>query len=69
MAREGVPHVWFVDPKRQTLEVFALRGSSLVTQAIYRGQERVRVEPFDAIEIELSVLWGERPAPSGAPDK
>jgi Uma2 family endonuclease len=62
-AREGVPHVWFVDPKRQTLEVFALRGSRLVTQRTYRAREKVRVEPFDAVEIELAFLWGERPEP------
>jgi Uma2 family endonuclease len=60
-AREGVPHVWFVEPKRQTLEVFVLRGANLVTQATYRGRERVRVEPFEVVEIELAVLWGERP--------
>ena len=63
-ARERVPHVWFVDARRQTLEVLTLRGSSLVTQATYRAHERVRVEPFDAIEIELAFLWGERPEPS-----
>jgi Uma2 family endonuclease len=63
-ARERVPHVWFVDPKRQTLEVLTLSGSRLVTQATYRGQERVRAEPFEAIEIELAFLWGERPEPS-----
>jgi Uma2 family endonuclease len=56
-AREGVPHVWFVDPKRQTLEVFALRGSSLVTQATYRAEEKVHLEPFEAVELELSFLW------------
>jgi Uma2 family endonuclease len=64
-AREGVPHVWLVDPKRQTLEVFVLRGTSLVTQATYRAHERIRVEPFEAIEIELAFLWGDRPDASG----
>jgi Uma2 family endonuclease len=65
-AREGVPHVWFVDPKRQTLEVLALKGSNFVTQATYHARDRVRVEPFDAVEIELAVLWGERPEPLGS---
>jgi Uma2 family endonuclease len=63
-ARERVPHVWFVDPKRQTLEVFAFRGSTLVTQATYRSRERVRIEPFEAVEINLAFLWGERPEPT-----
>ena len=51
-------------PRRKTLEVLALRGSSLVTQATYRGHDRVRAEPFDAIEIELAFLWGEEPESS-----
>jgi Uma2 family endonuclease len=63
-ARERVPHVWFVDPKRQTLEVLRLRGSSLVTEATYHARERVRIEPFDAVEINMAFLWGERPTPA-----
>jgi Uma2 family endonuclease len=62
-ARERVPHVWLVDARRQTLEVLTLRGPSLVTQATYRAHERVHVEPFDAVEIDLVFLWGERPQP------
>ena len=68
-AREGVPHVWFVDPKRQTLEVFKLHGANLVTQATYRASERVRVEPFDAVELELAFLWGEPSKRSGSPEE
>jgi Uma2 family endonuclease len=60
-AREGVPHVWFVHPKRQTLEVFGLRGSSLVTQATYRAHEKIRLAPFEAVEIDLSFLWEKQP--------
>jgi Uma2 family endonuclease len=62
--RERVPYVWFVDPKRQTLEVLALRGSSLVTRATYSGDDKVRAEPFEAVEIELAALWGDAPIPS-----
>jgi Uma2 family endonuclease len=68
-ANERVPHAWLVDPGRKTLEVLALRESSLVTQATYRGHDRARAEPFDAIEIELAFLWGEEPEsskPTGA---
>jgi Uma2 family endonuclease len=68
-ARVGVSHVWLVDARRQTLEVLALRGSNLMTQATYRAYERVRLEPFDAIEIDLAFLWGEKPPspnPGGA---
>ena len=41
--------------------LFGLRGSSLVTQATYRAHEKVRLKPFEAVEIELSFLWYERP--------
>jgi Uma2 family endonuclease len=67
--RARVPHVWLVDARRKTLEVLVLRGSSMVTQGTYRAHEKVRVEPFDAIEIELAFLWGEEPRasnPTGA---
>jgi Uma2 family endonuclease len=67
-AREGVPHVWLVDPEQRTLELLVLRGSSLSIQATYHGRERVRAEPFDAVEIELAFLWGERPELSGSLD-
>jgi Uma2 family endonuclease len=63
-ARERVPHVWFVDPKRKTLEVLKLRRSRFVTAAIHGARERVRIEPFEAVEINLAFLWGERPEPS-----
>jgi Uma2 family endonuclease len=56
-ARERVPHVWLVDPKRQTVEVFTLSGSRLLMQATYRSDEKIRVAPFEAIEIDLALLW------------
>jgi hypothetical protein len=64
-----VQHVWLVDAKRQTLEVLTLRGSNFVTQATYRGRAQAHAEPFEAIEIELALLWGEHPErskPTGA---
>jgi Uma2 family endonuclease len=63
-ARERVPHVWLVSARRKTLEVLKLHGSDWVTEATYRGHDRFRVEPFDAIDIDLAVLWGEPAGPS-----
>jgi Uma2 family endonuclease len=60
-ARERVPHVWFVNPKPRTLEVLRLHGASLVTRATYHARERICIEPFDAVEINLAYLWGQRP--------
>ncbi|CAN5924896.1 hypothetical protein BH11MYX4_BH11MYX4_51170 [soil metagenome] len=56
-AREAVRHVWLVDPIEQTLEVFALDGARYTLLAVHHGSARVRAEPFDAIELDLSILW------------
>jgi Putative restriction endonuclease len=59
-AREGVRHAWLVDPIARTLEVFTLGpGRRWLPAVTHRGAARVRVEPFEAIELELSVLWPE----------
>jgi Uma2 family endonuclease len=58
-AREGVRHLWHVDPLARTLEVFRLtEGQWLLVQTL-AGEERVRAEPFEAIELELALLWSE----------
>ena len=64
-AREGVGHAWLVDPIDQTLEVLALEGSRWVLVATYAGADVVRAEPFDAIDLDLTLLW-EDPSPAGA---
>ena len=56
-AREGVPHVWFLDPAVRTLELFRLDGASYRVIAVHQGDATVRAEPFDAIELPLAVLW------------
>ncbi len=56
-AREGVSHVWLVDPDVKTLEVFRLEGSNYLLVATYTADAKVRAEPFDAIELQLDLLW------------
>ncbi len=56
-AREGVTHVWLVDPLAQTLEVLRLDGATYRLIATFCDDARVRAEPFDAIELELAALW------------
>lgn len=59
-AREGVRHAWLIHPIRRTLEVFALDPSSRWTLlAVHQGDKRVRAEPFEALELDLAVLWPE----------
>lgn len=56
-AREHVPHLWFVDPLAKTLEVFRLDGETYRMMHVWRDAMLVRAEPFDAIELDLAILW------------
>jgi Uma2 family endonuclease len=56
-AREGVRFVWLVDPETRTLEVFLWQEGQWVQRGRYSGEERVRAEPFEALELELGALW------------
>jgi Putative restriction endonuclease len=56
-AREGVRHVWLLDPRQQTLEILQLEGGPWSLTATHESKARVRATPFDAIELELAKLW------------
>lgn len=56
-AVEKVHHAWLVDPLARTLEVFRLDGDGWRMVATWRDDAVVRAEPFDAIELELALLW------------
>ena len=56
-AREGVGHAWLIDPAVKTLEVFRREGDRWFLCSAFSGDEKVRAEPFEAIELELGVLW------------
>jgi Uma2 family endonuclease len=57
-AREGVSHVWLVDPIAKTLEVFLLdTAARWVLLGTWRDDAKVRVDPFAAVELELAALW------------
>ena len=56
-AREGVAHLWLVDPIDRTLEAFELRDGEWVLIATAKDDEPVSVRPFDAITFSLGDLW------------
>lgn len=56
-AREGVRHVWLVDPTTRTIEVLALDGDRWIVAENHGGDEAARAVPFAAIEIPLARLW------------
>ncbi len=56
-AREGVAFLWLVDPLARTLEVLRLDGETYRVMRVWRDEAKVRAEPFDAIELDLAILW------------
>jgi Uma2 family endonuclease len=56
-AREGVRHVWLLDPLIRTLEVFRLEDRRYCLLGTHAGEATVRAEPFEALELQLGVLW------------
>ena len=65
----GVPHAWLVHPRRRTLEAFQLRDGKWLATAVYKDTDRARIEPFDAIELDLAVLWADVPLPTRASEE
>jgi Uma2 family endonuclease len=55
--RERVKHLWLIDPDARTLEIFRLANQAYVLVATFAESARIRAEPFDAIELELGLLW------------
>jgi Uma2 family endonuclease len=53
-----VQHVWLIDPLPRTLEILQLEAGRWSLTATHEGEQRIRAEPFNAIELELGALWG-----------
>ena len=56
-AREGVGHLWLVDPAARTLEAFALEGGVWTPAGAAREDEPVALPPFEAVTFPLGALW------------
>ncbi len=61
-AREGVSHLWLVDPDARTLEAFGLEDGRRVLLATLADGAPVSLPPFDAITFPLDALWPESAA-------
>jgi len=62
-AREGVRHLWLIDPLAWTLEVYRLADGHWIVAAVHGGDDVVRAEPFDAVELALDRWWLEAADP------
>jgi Uma2 family endonuclease len=60
-AREQVAYAWLVDPISRTIEVLRLERSRWTILDTHSGLGSVRAQPFEAIELDLSLLWEEAP--------
>jgi len=56
-AREGVAHMWIVDPADRTLEAFELRDEQWVLIATAKDDDPVQIRPFEAVTFNLGDLW------------
>jgi Uma2 family endonuclease len=56
-ARVGVPWLWVVDPREQTLEVRKLAAGVWTVHEVFGAEAEIRAEPFAAIALPLGRMW------------
>ncbi|WP_437617977.1 hypothetical protein [Sorangium sp. So ce1151] len=54
-----LPHSWILDPREGTLAVHRWTREGYLTALLAERGERVRAEPFEAIELSVGVLFGD----------
>ncbi len=59
-SREKIGHVWLVEPREKTVEVFRHDGAGYRLVGTFGGDDALRAEPFDGVEIPTAFLWGGR---------
>jgi Putative restriction endonuclease len=65
-AREELHWLWFLDAHARTLEAFELREGRYTVAGSWADAARARIPPFDAVELDLAMLWAEWKGASGA---
>jgi Uma2 family endonuclease len=56
-AQARVAYLWHIDPIERWVETFALDGNDWLLFGTWEGDAKARIRPFDAIELDLAVLW------------
>jgi Uma2 family endonuclease len=56
-AREGVNHLWVVDSRSQTLEVYQLEDRRWRLRGTHMENSQVHATPFEALPVKLASLW------------
>lgn len=57
-----VAFAWIVEPEQQTLEAYGRQNDRWVLLGAYGEEPVARIQPFEAIELELSLIWGPLPS-------
>lgn len=53
----GVDHLWLVDPVQRMVEVYRRQQARWLLVGVHGDDEKVRISPFDSIELDLSCWW------------
>jgi len=56
-AQFGVGHLWFIDPRVQMLECYALAEGDWVPKGTYFDNDKICAPPFEAVTFSLGLLW------------
>lgn len=57
----GVPHYWLADPIEKVLEVYRRTDLAYALVLSAKAGQRIRAEPFDALELGVDELFGADP--------
>jgi Uma2 family endonuclease len=58
-SRAGEMFAWIVDPSARTLESYRSAGDGTwVLLGTHGDEDKIRAAPFEAIQLDLSLLWG-----------
>jgi Uma2 family endonuclease len=64
-----VPHYWIIDPRDESLTVLQWTARGYLEILVAQRGERVRAEPFPAVDLHVGVLFGDdedEPPPAAA---
>ena len=56
-AQIGVGHLWYIEPLARTLTVSRLEGGQWLEIGTHGEHEKVRAEPFEAVEIDIDAWF------------
>lgn len=56
-ATHGVGHLWYIEPRIKSLEVFARQDQSWLLTHTFFDDDDVCAPPFNALKFKLGLLW------------